>query len=124
MRFVLDESVDFPLADFLRQLGHDVTAVAHDYPHALQDREVLRIAFNERRVLITNDRDFGELVVRQRMAHAGMILLRLGAEDLATKQWWLRHVLEQHAQDLGGIVVVTEPGVRVRLSRPGDGPAD
>lgn len=126
MRFLLDESADFPLAAFLQQLGHDVTAVAHGYPHALKDREVLNIAMNERRVLITNDRDFGELVVRHGLAHAGMILLRLGREDLMTKQWWLRYVLERHSDDLTGVVVVTDHGVRVRppYLDPGKGSVD
>ncbi len=64
MKFLLDESADFPLASFLKQLGHDVTAIAHDYPHALKDREVLSIAREEQRILIANDRDFGELIFR------------------------------------------------------------
>lgn len=67
MRFLLDESADFPLAAFLKIQGHDVTAIAHDYPHALKDQEVLAIARQEQRILITNDRDFGELLVRQRL---------------------------------------------------------
>ncbi len=51
MRFLLDESADFPLAAYLRGLGHDVTAIARDYPHALKDREVLAIAQREQRIL-------------------------------------------------------------------------
>ncbi len=47
MRFLLDENVDFPLAAFLRQRGHDVTAIAYEYPHALKDPEVLAIAVQE-----------------------------------------------------------------------------
>jgi|SRR5579875_40933 len=69
MKFLLDESADYPLAQFLRDLGHDVTAIAHEHPHALKDAEVLKIAVSERRVLITNDRDFGELVFRRRLGH-------------------------------------------------------
>jgi predicted nuclease of predicted toxin-antitoxin system len=72
MKFLLDESADYPLAQFLRDVGHDVTAIAHDHPHALKDAEVLKIAVSERRVLIINDRDFGELVFRRRLGHAGV----------------------------------------------------
>jgi len=114
MRFLLDESVDYPLARFLTKLGHDVTALAHDYPHALKDREVLAIALEERRILITNDRDFGELIFRQRLSHAGVILFRLGSEDLSTKQAWLAYVLEHHSQDLKDFIVVTDGRIRVR----------
>ncbi|MGH2369863.1 MAG: DUF5615 family PIN-like protein, partial [Chloroflexota bacterium] len=65
MPFLLDESADFPLATHLKEWGHDVTAIAHDYPHALSDQDVLAIAVREQRVLITNDLDFGELIVRR-----------------------------------------------------------
>jgi len=65
MRFLLDESADFPVAAFLTDRGHDVTSIARDYPSALEDDEVLSIAQKEQRILITNDRDFGELVFRQ-----------------------------------------------------------
>jgi predicted nuclease of predicted toxin-antitoxin system len=61
---------------------HDVTAIAHDYPGALADDEVLTIAVHEDRVVIANDKDFGELVVRRRLPHAGLILFRLDREDL------------------------------------------
>ncbi len=114
MRFLLDESADFPLAAVIEEMGHDVTAIAHDYPHALRDHEVLSIARGERRILITNDRDFGELIFRQRLDHAGVILFRLGDEDLPTKVAWLKHVLTDHADQLKHFLVVTERGVRVR----------
>lgn len=57
MRFLLDESADYPLSDFLQKYGHDVTAIAHDYPQSLSDLQVLAIAQEEQRILITNDRD-------------------------------------------------------------------
>lgn len=91
-----------------------MTAIAHDYPHALKDQEVLAIAWQEQRILITNDRDFGELLVRQRLAHAGVILFRLHNEDLITKQRWLTYVLTHHARDLHHLIVVTDQKVRIR----------
>jgi len=114
MQFLLDESADYPLARFLARLGHDVTCVAQDYPHALRDRDVPAIALEEQRVLITNDRDFGELIFRQRIPHAGVILFRLGSEDLSTKRAWLAYVLEHHSRDLKDFVVVTDGRIRVR----------
>ncbi len=114
MKFLLDESADYPLAEFLQSLGHDVTAIVHDYPRALKDRDVLAIAVREQRIVITNDRDFGELVFRQRLAHSGIILFRLGAEDLETKKRWLENVLTHYHSHLTQFIVVTERGVRVR----------
>ena len=113
MRFLLDESADFRLALHLRAAGHDVTAIGHDYPSSLDDPEVLAIAHRERRILITDDRDFGELVFERRHSHAGVIFLRLGPVDLATKISRLDHVLSAHAADLDRFIVVTRRSVRV-----------
>jgi predicted nuclease of predicted toxin-antitoxin system len=114
MRFLLDESADYPLAAHLLERGHDVTAVAHDYPHALADRTVLAIAHHERRMLITHDRDFGELIFRQHLPHAVVLLFRLGEESLATKISRLDHVLSAYAEQLNQFLVITDQGVRVR----------
>jgi predicted nuclease of predicted toxin-antitoxin system len=119
MKFLLDESADYPLAAFLQGLGHDVTAIAHEYPQALTDRAVLSIAQSELRILITNDHDFGELIFRQRLPHHGVILFRLGAETLLVKTRWLEDVLSKHANDLGDFVVITDHGIRVRRTTRG-----
>lgn len=117
MRFLLDESADFRLAAFLTGRGHDVTTVVRDHPRALKDREVLAIARRGRRVLITNDTDFGELIYRQRVAHAGVILFRLKSEDLSSKCAWLDRVLEQFPEQLDQFLVISDSGVRIRRSR-------
>lgn len=114
MKFLLDENADFPLGHFLKGLGHDVTAIAHDYPAALKDSQVLAIALREQRILITNDLDFGELIFRQRLPHSGIILFRLGDESLATKSIWLKHVIDNHTHELKQFLVISERGVRVR----------
>jgi predicted nuclease of predicted toxin-antitoxin system len=116
MRFLLDESVDYPLASFVRSLGHDTTAIAHDYPFALKDTEVLGIATAEQRVLITNDKDFGELIFRRRLPHAGVILFRLKHEDLEIKRHWLNHVLDHYADQLDQFIVISDHGIRIRHS--------
>lgn len=66
MKFLVDESADARLAGHLKTLGHDATTVARDYSPSLEDSDVLAIARREDRILITNDRDFGELVFRHR----------------------------------------------------------
>ncbi|MGH2356213.1 MAG: DUF5615 family PIN-like protein [Chloroflexota bacterium] len=114
MPFLLDESADFPLATHLKEWGHDVTAIAHDYPHALSDQDVLAIAVREQRVLITNDLDFGELMVRRRLPHAGVILFRLGEEGVPTKVAWLSYVLAHYTDRLRDFIVVSDRGVRIR----------
>lgn len=65
MRFLLDQSSDARLVEYLRSLNHDATRVGREYPGGLTDDEVLRLAYRERRILLTDDRDFGELVFRR-----------------------------------------------------------
>lgn len=115
MKFLLDQSTDARLIAYLRSQGHDATRIAADYPSGLPDTEVLAIAVREGRILITDDRDFGELVFVQRQPHTGVIYLRLGEyADLATKTARLAFVLDRYAEQLDQFVVVTLREVRVR----------
>jgi predicted nuclease of predicted toxin-antitoxin system len=116
MKFLLDESVEYRLAGFLSELGHDVTAIAVDYPSALKDIEVLTIARDQDRILITNDKDFGELVYRQRLAHCGVILLRVRDDDIEIKQVSLLQVLKINPDQLRGFIVISDRGVRIRAT--------
>jgi predicted nuclease of predicted toxin-antitoxin system len=78
MKFLLDQSTDARLSTYLRGLGHDVTRIAKEYPPGLLDPNILSLAKAEGRILITDDRDFGELIFRLQLPHAGVIFLRLG----------------------------------------------
>ena len=77
MRLLLDENVDARLLVYLNSQGHDVTSVQHDYQRSLPDPNILLTAVRERRVLVTHDRDFGDIVFHQNQGHAGLIYLRL-----------------------------------------------
>ncbi len=114
MKFLLDESCEYRLLPFLQQLGHDVTAIAHDHPNALTDRDVLKIATREKRVLLTNDKDFGELIFRQRHYHRGIILFRLRGADVQTKQKRLQEVITAYKDQLKHFLVITPKSVRIR----------
>jgi predicted nuclease of predicted toxin-antitoxin system len=116
VKFLLDESSDYRLAPFLRGRGHDVTAIAKDYPAALSDREVLAIARRERRVLITNDLDFGQLIVQESLPHRGVILFRLRSASLSLKESRLEFILLHYESRLDQFLTVTES--RVRPHRP------
>ena len=98
MRFLFDQSTDRRLAPYLRNLGHDVTVVAVDYPASLPDEQVLAIAQEEQRVLVTEDRDFGELVFRHHSLHPGVIYLRLPPMEPEAKTARLNDVLTHYAE--------------------------
>ena len=76
MKFLADEGIDRSIVIGLRLLNFDVYYVI-DEVRSLEDDILLKIAFDEKRILITKDKDFGELVYRLKKAHFGIILLRL-----------------------------------------------
>lgn len=81
MRILADENFPAPSIRALRAVGHDVLAVAEVMPHAT-DHEILERASSEQRLLITFDRDFGEMAVRGGLrAPAGIILLRFTPKE-------------------------------------------
>lgn len=99
----------------LRSQGYDATRVAGEYPAGMSDPDVLALAVRGDRILITSDRDFGDMVVRQRRPHRGVILFRLG--DYAELDVWierLNHVLTNFSSQLDRLIVVTRRHVRVR----------
>ncbi|MCD4755662.1 MAG: DUF5615 family PIN-like protein [Deltaproteobacteria bacterium] len=57
--FLADESCDFAFVRVLRQVGYDVTAIV-EFMSGASDLKVLESAFEERRILLTEDKDFGE----------------------------------------------------------------
>jgi len=114
VRFLLDESAEFRLGEFLAASGHDVTSIVRDYPRALADTDVLAIAVAESRTIITNDMDFGELVVRDGRLHSGVVLLRLGSGDTQKKIDAVECLLRTHADRLDSFIVVDSRGARPR----------
>jgi predicted nuclease of predicted toxin-antitoxin system len=84
MRFLVDESAGSAIAAFLRHLGHDVLAVTETMPQA-DDSAILGRAVKESRIVVTNDKDFGELIFRSGAAHASVVLLRLRDEAAANR---------------------------------------
>ena len=114
MRFLADECCDAALVDALRDDGHDVLYAVESLRGAIDD-ELLARAFSERRILLTEDKDFGELVYRLRRPAYGIVLLRFDVADRALKVPRLRDLLEQEAERLPGAFVVLEADkVRIR----------
>lgn len=70
MQFLADESCDFLLVKTLREAGHDVLAVSEIKPRA-EDSDVIRLSVRERRILLTEDKDFGQLVYAHGQSSVG-----------------------------------------------------
>ncbi len=112
LRFLVDECTGPGVARWLANQGHDVASVYEESP-GITDDQVIDWAKREDRILITNDKDFGEQVFRLRQAHAGVILLRLADERTENKIDVLRDLLREYNARLPGeFVVATEDRIR------------
>jgi predicted nuclease of predicted toxin-antitoxin system len=115
MRFLADESCDAEVIRAIRQAAHEVTWVRETMPGAT-DRLVLNTALVEQRVLITEDKDFGELVFARGAPALGVLLLRYppAARPQVTRK--IVAFVADHAAELVGSFVVIGPS-RTRLRR-------
>ena len=119
MRLLLDSCMWNPTAGALRNAGHDVATVV-EWPADPGDAAILARAYDENRVLVTLDNDFGELAIRQALPHAGMIRLRfISVKDEAAACLSAIAPAEHELLD-GAIVTVTPQPIRIRLARSSD----
>ncbi len=102
-----------PLVDFLREKDFDVKWVA-EIKKDMEDDEVLKMAYKEKRILLTNDKDFGELVFRQKKLSQGVVLLRIKGQDIKKKINLMSGLIEKYSfKILKHFVVVTENKIRL-----------
>lgn len=99
MKVLADECCDAGLVNALRREGHDVAFVVESMRGA-SDSDVLRRAQQEGRILLTEDKDFGELVYRLHRRVPGIILLRFDPEERALKRSRLLAFLRQGPERL------------------------
>jgi len=112
MRFIVDECTGPYVAKWLRKQNHDVFSVFDD-DRGSTDDDIIKKAYNENRVLITNDKDFGEKVYREKYPHKGIILLRLDNNKWKNRIEVLKKLLDNYQQDISNkFVVVTEKRIR------------
>jgi predicted nuclease of predicted toxin-antitoxin system len=107
VKFLADECCDALLVAGLRQAGHDVLFVMESARGA-DDATVLQQAASDQRILLTEDKDFGELVVRLGLPAYGIVLLRLNPADSAAKLARLQEVLLHDASRLPHFLVVVD----------------
>jgi predicted nuclease of predicted toxin-antitoxin system len=115
MRFLADESCDFRVVRALRAAGHDVVSIIERSPGA-DDLRVVDMALQEQRILITEDRDFGQLFYATARPGPGVILLRFPSGHRASLPSVVTEVVAEHADKLQDRFLVLEPG-RARFGR-------
>ena len=111
----MDECTGPKVANWLRGQGYEVFSV-YEQARGIDDEEIIERAFDENWILITNDKDFGEKVHREKRLHRGIVFLRLKDERASNKIETIRRLLTTYKEQLeDSFVVVTE--TRVRFAR-------
>jgi predicted nuclease of predicted toxin-antitoxin system len=114
MNFFADESVDHPIIECLRADGHDVLAVAEMAP-SIPDDTVLAQANQRGDLLLTGNKDFGELVFRQHRVTTGVVLIRLAGLSAGAKAGIVSAAVRAHGTELQHAFTVISAGmVRIR----------
>jgi len=115
VKFVADEGVDRQIVDRLRREGHSVWYVAEMAP-GISDGLVLDLAKQQEALLLTGDKDFGELMYRRRRLAAGAVLIRLAGIAPDKKAEIVASAINEHAAELPQAFSVITPG-RMRIRR-------
>ncbi len=105
LKFLADECCDAGLVSTLRGSGYDVTYITEQCAGTSDDDVLLR-AYNEGRILLTEDKDFGELSYRLRKPSAGIVLIRMDVKEKHMKWPRLKDLIEKHAARLPGHFVI------------------
>ena len=112
MKFLVDECTGIWVSKKLTQLGFDSVSVIECMKGA-SDEEIVRKAFAENRVIVTNDKYFGRLAGFNKLP--GIILLRLRDESIENKVKIVSFILDSHSDAiLGNVIIVSEKKIRVR----------
>jgi predicted nuclease of predicted toxin-antitoxin system len=126
MRIVADENIDCGIVKQLEDSGHEVRhfqgkawSDRPPYSASISDEEVLAIAQTDSAILLTEDKDFGELVFRQRLTTSGVILIRLAGLSSDEKASLTSRLIALHGSEMRGRFTVISPaGIRIREVAP------
>jgi predicted nuclease of predicted toxin-antitoxin system len=114
MRFLADENCDFTVVEALRAAGHDVLCISEITPRA-EDSEVIKIADDEKRILLIEDKDFGQLVYSYGQKTLGVIFLRFPTSTRRQISRAVINLVKQQGDKLAGCFITVQPG-RIRIS--------
>ena len=114
LSLLADENIDQQVVSQLRADSHEVVYVAELEP-GIEDDEVLEKANEARALLLTSDKDFGELVFRQRKVFEGVILLRLAGLPPEKRAAVVARTLREHGAEVSEAFTVISPGM-VRIA--------
>ena len=115
MRFLGDESCDFSVVKALRKAGYDVLCVSEISPRA-DDTDVIKRAVQQKRILLTEDKDFGQLVYAHGQKTPGVVFLRFPTSARRDISKDIVDPVKQQGENLIGCFTTVQPG-KIRITR-------
>jgi predicted nuclease of predicted toxin-antitoxin system len=115
LKFLVDVGVGKKVEEWLKENRYDVKTVRSIDPKA-KDTEILKIAISESRMVITMDKDFGELVFKSGKSHAGVLILRIEDANGNEKVELIKKILHEYEDKMQNRFCVFKDG-RLRISR-------
>ncbi len=118
LKFLVDVGVGKGIETYLREEGYDTKAVRDINPR-MSDQEIIRLAVSQNRMVVTMDKDFGELVYHSSMEHRGVLLLRLEDATGAEKLQIIKHIIKNYRSRIIDCFCVFQND-RLRIRKMGD----
>lgn len=114
MKFLADAHISLEMVEMLRALGHDCLD-AFAIPPRMPDVDVLRMAADQQRVVLTADKDFGELVFVHRIPCPGVVLIRVTSAHEPDRVARVKAAWPTVISRLpGSFITITDTGIRIR----------
>lgn len=114
LKFLVDVGVGKMIEEWLKDNGYDVKNIREINPR-MEDRDILKMAVNEGRMVITMDKDFGELIYKSGLLHSGILLLRMEDARADEKVSIVKEILEKYDEKMQNKFCVFQNGkIRIR----------
>lgn len=114
MKLLADENIPYSVVSTLAEGGYDILWIRTESP-GISDLEVMKYACVEKRIILTYDKDFGELAVKDNLCpSAGIILFRLPMKSPAVIAKYILDILKSRTDWEGHFSVIEEKRIRMR----------
>jgi predicted nuclease of predicted toxin-antitoxin system len=114
LKLLIEVGVGKSVENWLKNASYDVLALRDINPR-MSDKDILKVAVSEGRLLITMDKDFGELVYHSSKPHLGVLLLRLEDATSDEKVEVIKKIFTEHSEELANHFCVYQNGIlRIR----------
>ena len=107
VKFIADEGFSFPIASILRENGYDVQWIG-DIASGVDDEKIFELSRKEGRVILTEDKDFGELAIRFNCKTSGIILLRIEPDEKELRKRKMLELFNNFSNKLKGYLIVID----------------